>query len=119
MAPLSIFWSGENKKLETVLDWNCLYVGQAFILVQQGNYESTSPNKLGPLVTVSTGQASHAEVFAPQAEELGAFSRRVHARQQRNGTRRQVASRVAAAASAADRDPESEGSGDLLTGVRG
>ena len=65
--------SGNRGRLRLLLGWTGL------ILVQQGVYESTSPSKLNPLDTVSTGQAPHAEVFAGQPQNLGAFNPRVHA----------------------------------------
>ena len=77
-----------------------LLVGQALILVQQGVYESISPNKPNPLDTLSVHAASPAEVFAREAAHLSAFDRRIYARQQRDCSRRQISSRVAARSSA-------------------
>ena len=97
-APL-VFASGETKagnrgRLRLLL------VGQALILVQQGVYESICPNKLSPLDTVSTDQASHAEVFTGPTQDLGAFNRRVHACEQCHRSRRPLTSCLAAGSAA-------------------
>jgi hypothetical protein len=74
--------------------------GQALIPVQQGVYESISPNKSNPLDTLSVHAASPTQVFTREAAYLSAFDRRVYARQQRYRSRRQITSRVAARSSA-------------------
>ena len=65
-----------------------LWLEQALVLVQQGIYESTSPNKSNPLDTLSVHPASPGEVFTREAADLSAFDRRVYARQQRDRSRR-------------------------------
>ena len=79
---------------------SCFKGGQALILVQQGVYESISPNKPNPLDSLSVHPASPAQVFAREAADLSAFDRRIYARQQRNRSRRQISSRVATRSSA-------------------
>ena len=61
-------------------------VGQALIPVQQGVYESISPNKTNPLDSVTVHPAAPAEVFAGETTNLSAIDQRVYARQPRHRT---------------------------------